>query len=238
MNHCANSDCPFLGKHRFPAEYQDGVERCSDCGSPLSAGSAPPDIARVRAPKRGLGEPRFRFSGRFALILIAFWLVTALLPVLNLWLSLPTELAAFLERPYTLFACWTLHPDPAELAQVLIGVVAYGTVLEPRLGTRGLVGFAVTSIGTAGLLQLVPPPDGLFVGSLPVGAGFGGAVLRTWPTARATFAWWEHGLAAYAAVATLLLSASLLSSPSHFLGLGTVVAGAIYAHFVLRRAAV
>ncbi len=53
MRHCANRDCPHRRRFGAPAEYQDGVASCSDCGAALSDGArpdSPPPPARAPAP--------------------------------------------------------------------------------------------------------------------------------------------------------------------------------------------
>ena len=41
MKHCPNPECPYLLKHGVAAEYEDRVEKCLDCGTPLVDGPAP-----------------------------------------------------------------------------------------------------------------------------------------------------------------------------------------------------
>lgn len=41
MRHCANLDCRGLLRDGRPAEFQDGVEQCADCGAALVDGEAP-----------------------------------------------------------------------------------------------------------------------------------------------------------------------------------------------------
>ncbi len=41
MKHCPNPECPFLQDMGRIAEYEDHVERCADCGTPLALGPAP-----------------------------------------------------------------------------------------------------------------------------------------------------------------------------------------------------
>ena len=41
MKHCPNADCSYLARYDRVAEYVDGIEVCSDCGSPLRHGAAP-----------------------------------------------------------------------------------------------------------------------------------------------------------------------------------------------------
>ena len=42
MKHCPNPDCPHLVRFGRISEFLDGVEQCSDCGTQLLAGDAPP----------------------------------------------------------------------------------------------------------------------------------------------------------------------------------------------------
>jgi DNA-directed RNA polymerase subunit RPC12/RpoP len=58
MKHCPNPDCPFLFEHGIAVEYEDRMEKCLDCGTPLVAGPAPrpekdepqllPDLVLIR----------------------------------------------------------------------------------------------------------------------------------------------------------------------------------------------
>ena len=59
MKHCPNPDCPFYLEHGVAAEYEDRVEKCLDCGTPLAPGPTPappkkekelplPDLVTVR----------------------------------------------------------------------------------------------------------------------------------------------------------------------------------------------
>lgn len=41
MRHCTSLDCEGLRRDGRPAEFQDEVEICADCGSTLVAGEAP-----------------------------------------------------------------------------------------------------------------------------------------------------------------------------------------------------
>lgn len=38
MAYCPNPDCPHRKEMGYPAEFQEGITHCSDCGSPLSKG--------------------------------------------------------------------------------------------------------------------------------------------------------------------------------------------------------
>ncbi len=58
MKHCPNPDCPYLHEFGVAAEYEDRVQTCLDCGTPLVDGPAPrpekdepqllPDLALIR----------------------------------------------------------------------------------------------------------------------------------------------------------------------------------------------
>ena len=177
------------------------------------------------------------FALRLLAVLVGGWLVAAVAPVLNLWLSLPAAPEEFILRPYSLLTYWLLSPSLENLAQTALGLIAYGSLLQPRLTVSVLVRLAAISIVVAGLLYVVLPNSGLLVGALPIGAGFAGAVLRLWVGQRRDFAWWEHLLTAYAALTTSILLVSAVAQPSNILAAGTVAAGALYAHIALGRTA-
>ena len=50
MKYCPNSDCPHRFETGRPAEFRDGVERCTDCGTELEAGPAPNPVPRRDDP--------------------------------------------------------------------------------------------------------------------------------------------------------------------------------------------
>ena len=49
MRRCPNPGCPFRVRHGFAAEFEDRVERCRSCDTPLSAASSEPSPAEPSA---------------------------------------------------------------------------------------------------------------------------------------------------------------------------------------------
>jgi len=75
MAFCPNPDCPHKKSIGRPAEFQDGITRCSDCGSILSEEAAEETTTRKVTPsnlcKRIL----------FTLGLIAVWRILVQIPL-------------------------------------------------------------------------------------------------------------------------------------------------------------
>src|SRR4030042_3302192 len=52
MAYCLNPDCPHKKKTGHPAEFQEGITHCSDCGSLLSEEGIEKDDIQKAPPRR------------------------------------------------------------------------------------------------------------------------------------------------------------------------------------------
>ena len=55
MKHCPNPECPYFLEFGVAAEYEDRVEKCLDCGTPLVDGPAPRPVHKKK-PKGPLPD--------------------------------------------------------------------------------------------------------------------------------------------------------------------------------------
>lgn len=173
---------------------------------------------------------RISFTLRIAPILVVGLLLAAFNPGVTPWLALPADATTFFERPYTLFTYWLVPSSGRSLAESLLGLVLYGAVIQPRI-PRIMGTIAAISIVVGGILFVLLANAGILVGVLPVVAGFAGATMRIWWSQRSDFAWWEHGVTAFAVFGTSMALLSAFTAPSNLIACGTAGAGAILTHF-------
>ena len=163
MRHCANPECPYRLKFGSAAEYREGFDNCSDCGTPLVDSENTPESASRGSPDAHSGSPRHRVPLSRALIT----LLGPLVVIATLFIPLPGISEDFRDLlsnarglpPSTPLTIGAIGLTPFFFAFAIVELVA---ALIPRwrpLRTSGAMGraklaFPVAVLGTVfALLQ-------------------------------------------------------------------------------------
>ncbi|MDY7226387.1 hypothetical protein [Hyalangium rubrum] len=153
--HCPNPECPFFKKFNAPAEYREGFESCSDCGSALADGPVPTlasavavavaDPAMVAPAEAVTGSGEFLRPAAVSLValILAALCDQVLLPGIDpSILSLLAEGGARPDNASMMMSVFSLGLNPFLSAFVLVEFVALLIPSWRRLRTGGPTGRA------------------------------------------------------------------------------------------------